>query len=75
LSYARFSEGESEVYVYRHIFGDLRCCSCRILANHLDFVALTEEDMLAHLNEHRALGHLVPDRAFTRLQAEIQDRE
>jgi len=55
MAYARFSH--SDVYVYAHVGGHLECCGCR-LGDQWEFHST--DDMIAHLDAHRAAGHSVP---------------
>ena len=67
MSYARWGEGGSSVYV----FGSGRCIICMDCT--LDDgrnPAETPADMLAHLQAHRDRGDVVPERAFERLREE-----
>lgn len=57
MSYARFGWGNSDVYVYADVNGYLCCCACRLQEEWRHF---STDDMLAHLNAHRAEGHTVP---------------
>ena len=75
MSIIRFGSDGSDVYVY---YGDdyegrecLVCCGCNIgHAYNYD----TEEDMIEHLDAHRAAGQVVPDIAYARLQRAIEER-
>jgi hypothetical protein len=40
---------------------------------HDDFTSNSRTEMLAHLEEHRAAGHKVPERALDRLRTEITE--
>lgn len=72
MSYARFSEGD--VYVFSHSAYEppknIVCQVCSLDDERGRDVA----EMLDHLNEHRAAGHVVPRRAFDRLQMELAAR-
>jgi len=81
MSYARFSEGD--VYVWAASSSEYHCQCCRLMPRdiksvvggymHGDTVAGSPAEMLAHLKAHRAAGHSVPDRALSRLQAEVAE--
>lgn len=71
MSYCRFGE-DSDVYVFENIVGRLECCGCD-LREHGSFLTKSRTAMLAHLDEHRATGHLVPDYALERLRAELDE--
>lgn len=64
MSYCRFSN-ESDVYMYRHVDGFIRCCSCKLTAK--DPALNTEREALNHLDEHKRFGHRVPQYAIDRL--------
>ncbi|ROR97803.1 hypothetical protein EDD28_2412 [Salana multivorans] len=57
MSYARFGPS-SDVYVYGDIAGYVACCGC-ILSDQWDFHSAAE--IVAHLREHVAAGHNVPE--------------
>lgn len=57
MSYARLAE-DCGVYVYLDNRGYLCCCFCSMQEE--SFAAYTTADMLAHLQEHRDRGDLVP---------------
>lgn len=68
MSYARFGQ-ESDVYVFSD--GDrLHCVWCRLCRAFESAVYAEYPDMIAHLEEHRAAGHKVPDYALERLRQE-----
>lgn len=56
MSFARFGPG-SDVYIYASGRG-LECCGCALEGS---VTVDTAADMRAHLDDHRAAGHLVPD--------------
>lgn len=61
MSYARFGT-DSSVYVFLDVSGYFNCCGCRLAPGVATSThAPTTAEMLAHLEEHRAAGHLVPD--------------
>jgi hypothetical protein len=61
MSYCRMAD-DSDVYVYPDSRGGFTCC----------VTVATRAEMLAHLEEHRANGDLVPERAIERLRAEME---
>lgn len=72
MSYARMSD-DSDVYIFEHANGFIQCCGCSITEpeDHewFGFANLnTAREALAHLDEHVALGHKVPQRAFERIR-------
>lgn len=60
MSYARLGSEGSDVYVFEHVHGYLTCCGCSITTGQDprfdNLVSLFE-----HLDEHRSVGHVVPD--------------
>jgi hypothetical protein len=61
MAYARFSE-ESQVHVYAdHSFGGLTCSAC--------VTGLTVDEMVAHLEEHKEIGHRIPEDLISRILA------
>jgi hypothetical protein len=71
VSFIRFGEQGSNVYVYPGTFKDGRdyydCCGCSLDDDGARFEA--KSDMRKHLLDHRAAGDVVPDRAFDELEA------
>lgn len=61
MSFSRFG-WDSDVYVFEHVGGFIQCCGCNIPVNdHQDelfgmYDAKTPREMLAHLDEHEAIG-------------------
>lgn len=71
MSYARWGEEGSDVYVIAQMDGFLTCY-CE--NNGEDFpIFRTCEGMIAHLREHQDKGDVVPERTFKRLEAEAKD--
>lgn len=70
MSYVRF--GEADVYVYTDVRGHLACCGC-LLGDKWEF--RSTDEILAHLREHRAVGHHVPDRVFEDLARDCQEND
>lgn len=70
MSYARFSEGD--IYIFLSIEGTLECCGCYLTGpgffGHFD--CATTDEMLAHIEEHRAAGHKIPERCVPQLIAD-----
>ena len=69
MSYCRFSNGD--VYMYPHVYGGIECCACCLSGSSLTFFRRSEA--IAHLQEHRKAGYIVPDHAFDALRSEIED--
>jgi len=72
MSYVRFGEEGSDVYVYSHAYGGFVCDMCRLEEENWTFVAMSRSGMIAHLREHIAAGHVVPECAIERLEEEIE---
>lgn len=68
MSYCRFSE--ADVYVYADVYGGVVCCGCWLSENIETFYSAP--DLIAHLRDHLAAGHDVPERL---LDAEMYDPE
>jgi hypothetical protein len=74
MSYARFGEKECDVYVFLHTGGFLSCCGCW-LEPEWDPAFATTAEMIAHLEAHKAAGHLVPDYTFDELRADALEND
>ena len=62
MSYVRFGEEGSSVYIYPDIRGFTTCCACAFTPpDEDDFRTVDLDDMLAHIARHRGAGHVVPD--------------
>lgn len=72
MSYVRFGSDGSSVYVYTDINGYLACCGCR-LGDKWDFHSTDE--ILAHLREHQAAGHDVPDSVLEDLERDRDEND
>ncbi len=73
MSYARFSDKGSSVYVYGNAYV-LNCVSCRLLPSDEwfdSFVTTSRTTMIKHLQEHRQMRQKVPFSATRRLRREI----
>lgn len=66
MSYSRFASEEavkkygvprSDVYIFEHVDGYMNCAACLLVK---DFRATEVQDMLDHLDEHEAAGHIIP---------------
>lgn len=68
MSYARFGQDGSHVYVYRNPHGAYVCCGCPRLDDAI--TVPTASDMIAHLELDRSSGYVVPDDAIDRLRTE-----
>lgn len=71
MSYARFGY-DSDVYVFGLSDGGFECCGCRLSEATLASQRFDDrQDLLLHLQDHKAAGHKVPPYAITRLQEEL----
>lgn len=70
MSFVRFGSDGSQVYIYDDVRGFKICCFCGLAevtedaagGQHWgDFRTNDLDAMLAHVAEHRAAGHMVPD--------------
>jgi hypothetical protein len=62
MRFVQFGPGGSEVYLFEHARGYVTCWSCRLVGHEggsYDTTDLTA--MLAHLIDHRAAGHRIPE--------------
>ena len=60
MSYVRFTEAGSHVYVFLSVHGSLECCGCSLAEDGIATNVKTVGEMLAHLDAHRAAGDVVP---------------
>lgn len=79
MAYCRFSDRDSEAYVYGSGVA-LECCGCRITGpifpdgkRYGSFSTTSRSKMIEHLNDHRRLDFAVPEFVFARLNQEIRD--
>lgn len=70
MSYVRFGEGGSDVYVYPSSSG-IECCGCRFPADR-DPTFTSRQKAIDHLVAHQEAGHTVPDYVIERLRQEIE---
>ncbi len=68
MSYCRFAR-DSDVYVFESELG-IECCRCRLLGGRW-FRVQGPAEIIAHLLEHRAAGHKVPESALDELREEV----
>jgi hypothetical protein len=70
VAYIRWTEEGSHVYVI--MAGDQLCLTCLRCSlspeGNGEFLARTTVEMIAHLEQHRDAGQIVPDVAFERLR-------
>jgi hypothetical protein len=62
MAFARWS-ATSHVYVFSTLDRGVECCGCALDTSAL-FVFSDFESLAAHLREHLAAGHLVPEDLF-----------
>lgn len=62
MSYVRFTEEGSDVYIYEDVRGFVICCGCIFGGPEPadDFRTTVLDDMLAHVKRHRDAEHHVP---------------
>ena len=63
MAICRFGDGSD---VYYSTQGGIECCRCSLVSDSL-FRAASEQEMIAHLEKHKAAGDLVPAEAFEEL--------
>lgn len=62
MSYVRLGVDGSQVYIFEHVAGYVECCFCAFSGSGGDdFHTTVLDEMLAHVAEHRAAGHTVPE--------------
>lgn len=71
MSYAKFGEFGSDVYVY--LGDDLHCSGCAL--NGTEYTTTDRKQMIGHLGLHVEAGHCVPQRTFDRLKRELESGE
>lgn len=69
MSYARFAESGSDVYVYPT--GERLICAGCSISSRGEYTTFDRTLMLLHLFMHRSCGDTVPQHAIDRLRAEI----
>ncbi len=71
MSYARFGEDGSDVYLYSE-GSRFRCCSCCMVEVPQSPTFGNPLEAIRHLEAHVAAGDVVPDRAFRLLLADTE---
>ena len=74
MAFCRWKAGESDLYVFEAEENQFICCKCPLLERG-DTVTADQAGMVAHLLEHRAAGHLVPEDALEDLRAEAAEMD
>jgi hypothetical protein len=72
MSYVRFGNKGSDVYIYQDVDFGLRCQLCRLQSG-VSFETRSRLEMLTHMKAHRDAGHCVPDFAIKILAEELAD--
>lgn len=90
MSYCRFADDKtialyaeqegidierSDVYVYTDVGGWLACCACRITGMAGPWEHYSTDAMIAHLREHIAAGHAVPDDVIPALEVDREEND
>lgn len=81
MSYVRWGNRGSDVYVIGVDDDGAHCVACSLAedmpgsAPRPEGRAWTLEEMIAHLEEHVAFGHVVPGHVFEELAADIAERD
>lgn len=73
MSYARFGWDGSDVYVYLSVYGYLDCCGCAL--DKQGTACYSTDEMIAHLEEHKAAGHHVPQETIDDLLADKEEND
>ena len=78
MSYARYGEDGSDIYLYEDIAGGYTCALCSLLpkeaGNWSSFHCDTLEEVKEHLEQHVANGDIVPERAVKRVLRELEEK-
>lgn len=73
MSYVRFGEDDSDVYVFEHVAGGLLCCGCSLGEFPPGSSPWTDVDrFIGHLREHIAAGDVVPDQVIPDVEARAE---
>ncbi len=73
MSYCRWGENGSDVYMFPHTMGWVCCCGCKLHGDDSDTTFTDRRDAIEHLLAHRAKGDTVPEYAIERLRQELAD--
>jgi hypothetical protein len=71
VSYVRFAEDGSQVYVYEHVDGWIECCGCALAAGTCGKF-YTRGACITHLRDHEAAGHRVPSWVYSKVSKRAQ---
>ena len=85
MSYCRFCKEDriyhgiklvkSDVYVFEHVWGGIQCCGCKLSETPFGSATFfTYSEMIEHLNEHKRVGHAVPEHVIPSLEEQIKER-
>jgi len=72
MSYCRFAENGSDVYMFEGP-GGIVCCGCRLAS--ISVIFKTPLDAMLHLFDHIKAGHKVIPRAFEGLLLHIEENK
>lgn len=72
MSYVRFNQDGSEVYLYGSDSG-IVCCGCKLEED--GWATLSPKDMLEHLRQHVKAKHVVPGWLFELIKEEVKSDE
>lgn len=72
MSYARWGQHDSDVYVFLSTSGKLECCGCSLSD---EWTYDSTDAMIAHLREHQAAGDHVPADCIARLEEKREDND
>lgn len=72
VSYARFTY-DSDVYVFYSVDHMYECCGCCLRST--SFCCGTAKEMIEHLEQHRVVGHKVPEYALERLRQDVEEAD
>lgn len=74
MSYVRWSD-DSDLYIFDDMSGGITCCACLLSDGGRklrDFNVATQGEMIAHVEEHIARGHDVPNYVIRGLRAALR---
>jgi hypothetical protein len=73
MSYVRWGEDDSDVYVYEDVRGGLMCCGCSLgVFPPGSAPMLDQERFVEHLREHIAAGDVVPGYVIPDVEARTE---
>ena len=80
MSFFRFGCEDSDVYTFYNTGGYWECCWCRLSRSGargplVDPMYKTPGELVSHLHDHQAAGHIVPDSCFVQIEAYARRKE